>query len=85
MGAGEGTTATRSLAEALAELGIWSAHNGRIFSPPGTKKSMASRVQEELEQLIRPLYVRSPAENADFEFAREANNLQLLASRCAYQ
>ena len=67
--AGEGTTATRSLAEALGELGIWSAHNGRLFSPPGTKKAVHSKVQLELQELIQPLYTKKPEENADYDFA----------------
>ena len=67
--AGEGTTATRSLAEALGHVGIWSAHNGRIFSPPGTAAEAHARVQLQLQRLIRPLYLRPPAENADYDFA----------------
>ena len=67
--AGEGTTATRSLGDALGQLGIWSAHNGRIISPPDTPAAEAARVQLQLQHLIRDLYLKPPAENAGFDFA----------------
>ena len=67
--AGEGTTATRSLGDALGQLGIWSAHNGRIISPPGTPAEEAATVQLQLQHLIRDLYLKPPAQNAEFDFA----------------
>ena len=67
--AGEGTTATRSLGDALGQLGIWSAHNGRIISPPNTPAAAAARVQLQLQSLIRDLYLRLPAENVGYDFA----------------